>query len=38
VPKGLRWYLTHRPERAAEPAFAAFRAWLLEAAGQRRRR
>lgn len=34
VPKGGRWFLTHRPERAAEPAFAAFRTWLLAAAGQ----
>jgi len=32
VPKGRRWYLVHRPERAAEPGFRAFRAWLLRAA------
>lgn len=34
VPKGERWYLVHRPERAAEPALAAFIAWITEAAAR----
>ncbi|CAH0308054.1 LysR substrate-binding domain-containing protein [Roseomonas sp. CECT 9278] len=32
VPKGMGWYLVYRPSRAAEPAFAAFRRWVLAAA------
>jgi LysR family glycine cleavage system transcriptional activator len=32
VPKGGRWWLLHRPEREREPAFRAFRAWLLDQA------
>ncbi len=31
VPKGA-WHLVYRAERAAEPAFAAFRDWLVKAA------
>jgi LysR family glycine cleavage system transcriptional activator len=33
VPKGGGWHLVYRPDRAAEPAFAAFRRWILAAAG-----
>lgn len=33
VPKREGWYLVYRPDRAAEPAFAAFRQWILRAAG-----
>ncbi|MBR0681148.1 LysR family transcriptional regulator [Roseomonas eburnea] len=33
VPKRMGWYLVYRPERATEPAFAAFRRWILAAAG-----
>jgi LysR family glycine cleavage system transcriptional activator len=29
VPKGMGWFLVYRPSRAAEPAFAAFRRWIL---------
>lgn len=32
VPKGGGWYLVHRPGRAADPALAAFRGWILAAA------
>ena len=32
VPKQGGWFLIHRPERLAQPAFAAFRAWILAAA------
>ena len=32
VSKGKGWYLLHRPFRAAEPGFAAFRRWIVEAA------
>ena len=32
VPKGGGWHLVYRPGRATEPAFAAFRAWILAAA------
>lgn len=32
VPKGQHWYLLHRPAAAADPAFAAFRQWLIAAA------
>ncbi len=32
VPKQGGWFLLHRPERMAEPAFRAFRDWILEAA------
>ena len=35
VPKGQRWYLVYRPERIEEPGFAAFRAWLAQAAQAR---
>jgi LysR family glycine cleavage system transcriptional activator len=31
VPKGMAWWLVHRPARAADPAFAAFRRWVLAA-------
>ncbi|MBW6401749.1 LysR family transcriptional regulator [Roseomonas sp. HJA6] len=31
IPKGGAWHLIYRPGRAAEPAFAAFRAWILAA-------
>ena len=33
VSKGEQWYLIYRDVRSTEPAFAAFRAWLMEAAG-----
>ena len=33
VPKGRGWWLVHREARSAEPALAAFRAWLLDQAG-----
>ncbi|MEQ8816825.1 MAG: LysR substrate-binding domain-containing protein [Thalassobaculum sp.] len=33
VSKGKGWYLVYRPARAAEPAFAAFRQWMLAQAG-----
>jgi len=32
VPKGMQWYLVYRETRGSEPGFAAFRAWLMEAA------
>ncbi|MFT5487498.1 MAG: LysR family glycine cleavage system transcriptional activator [Paracoccaceae bacterium] len=32
IPKKLRWYLVYREARADEPAFAAFRNWIREAA------
>jgi LysR family glycine cleavage system transcriptional activator len=32
VPKGQRWFLVVRESRAAEPAFAAFRDWILDLA------
>src|SRR5205823_7272996 len=32
VPKGARWHLVCRPAREAEPAFAAFRDWIVQAA------
>jgi LysR family glycine cleavage system transcriptional activator len=38
VAKDRRWYLAHRPRRAAEPALVAFKEWLTETAapvGQR---
>ncbi len=31
VPKGKRWYLIYREERAADRAFVAFRHWIAEA-------
>lgn len=31
VPKGEAWYLVHRPARAAEPGFRAFRDWIAAA-------
>lgn len=34
VSKGRAWYLVYRPARADEPAFAAFRRWLIEGAGR----
>jgi len=33
VSKGVGWHLVYRQARAEEPAFAAFRGWLLGAAG-----
>lgn len=33
VSKGRAWYLVYRPARVGEPAFAAFRAWMLGQAG-----
>lgn len=33
IPKKLRWYLVYREARAEEPAFAAFRDWITQAAG-----
>lgn len=32
VPKGAHWYLLYRAAREAEPAFAAFRDWIVKAA------
>jgi len=32
VSKGKGWYLVYRPARAAEPAFVAFRDWMLRQA------
>jgi LysR family glycine cleavage system transcriptional activator len=32
VPKGESWYLVYKPARREEPAFAAFRDWLMQAA------
>ena len=32
VPKGEGWFLIHRPGREEDPAFAAFRAWIVESA------
>ncbi len=32
VPKGKGWFLIHRSGREEDPAFAAFRAWIVEAA------
>ncbi len=31
IPKGEAWYLVYKPARRDEPAFAAFRDWLIEA-------
>ncbi len=36
VPKGQRWYLVYRQTRLEEPGFAAFRGWLMQAAGASR--
>ncbi len=33
VPQERGWWLIHRPEIAADPALAAFRDWLINAAG-----
>ncbi|EDP65475.1 transcriptional regulatory protein [alpha proteobacterium BAL199] len=35
VSKGKRWYLVYRQARADEPAFSAFRDWMIEQAGAR---
>ncbi|HZP74985.1 MAG TPA: transcriptional regulator GcvA [Pseudolabrys sp.] len=32
VSKGAQWYLVYRAARETEPAFSAFRAWIMEAA------
>src|SRR6185295_10668389 len=32
VPKDARWYLVYRAAREAEPAFVAFRDWIVRAA------
>jgi LysR family transcriptional regulator, glycine cleavage system transcriptional activator len=32
VSKGAQWYLVYRQERQSEPAFSAFRAWIMNAA------
>lgn len=34
VPKGMHWYLVYRDARAGEPGFAAFRKWIVTAAGK----
>ncbi|MBK1660640.1 LysR substrate-binding domain-containing protein [Paracraurococcus ruber] len=34
VSKGMRWSLVHAPQRAAEPALAAFIGWITAAAGE----
>jgi LysR family glycine cleavage system transcriptional activator len=36
VPKGMHWYLVYREPRRDEPGFAAFRKWIVEAAGAAR--
>jgi LysR family glycine cleavage system transcriptional activator len=33
VPKGMHWYLIYREARRDEPGFAAFRGWMMRAAG-----
>ena len=33
VPKGMHWYLIYRDARRDEPGFAAFRKWIVRAAG-----
>jgi LysR family glycine cleavage system transcriptional activator len=33
VPKGMHWYLIYRAARREEPGFAAFRKWIVRAAG-----
>jgi len=33
VPKGMHWYLIYREGRRDEPGFAAFRRWIVRAAG-----
>jgi LysR family glycine cleavage system transcriptional activator len=33
VPKGMHWYLIYRETRRDEPGFAAFRKWIVRAAG-----
>jgi LysR family transcriptional regulator, glycine cleavage system transcriptional activator len=33
VPKGMHWYLIYREARRDEPGFAAFRRWIVAAAG-----
>lgn len=33
APKQKGWFLVYRPARSAEPALAAFRRWILDAAG-----
>ena len=38
VPKGARWYLVYRATRATEPAFAAFRVWIVKAAQGKKRK
>lgn len=30
VPKGHRWFLIYRPDRQNEPAFLAFREWIMD--------
>ena len=35
VSKGKGWFLLYRPARAAEPAFAAFREWMIGQASSR---
>jgi DNA-binding transcriptional LysR family regulator len=34
VPNGRGWYLVHRPAAESEPALAAFRDWVVAAAGR----
>ena len=29
VPKGVQWHLLYKPYRREEPAFQAFRTWLI---------
>lgn len=38
VSKGKGWFLVHRPAREAEPGFAAFRDWIVQAAAAGRAR
>jgi LysR family glycine cleavage system transcriptional activator len=37
VPKGEEWFLVYREARRHEPAFTAFRDWMLHAAQDTRR-
>jgi len=36
VPKDAGWYLVYRASREHEPAFVAFREWIVKAAGRKR--
>jgi LysR family glycine cleavage system transcriptional activator len=36
VPKDASWYLVYRAAREAEPAFVAFRAWIMRMAKRKK--